>query len=116
MIINIFVINISLMKKLIILSALVFMGVLFVGATNNTPNSADEIISSSLVEQPSISTASGCIILTAPTDKTIKFYIYSITGQIIKTISVSSGETIVELPKGYYIVKCENWSKQAIVR
>lgn len=104
------------MKKFIISSVILFIGVIFVGATNTTPIISDEIISSPLIEQPSISTSSGCIILTAPTDKTIKFYIYSITGQIIKTVSVSSGELIVELPKGYYIVKCENWSKQAIVR
>ncbi|MBQ7042638.1 MAG: T9SS type A sorting domain-containing protein [Muribaculaceae bacterium] len=104
------------MKKLIV-SVIVFMGVLYIGATNNdTPNSTDENITSSLIEQPSISTSTGCITLSAPEDKTIKFYIYSITGQIIKTVTVSSGKTIIELPKGYYIVKCEQWSKQAIVR
>ena len=104
------------MKKFII-SVLVLMGVLFAGATNNnTPNPSDENITSSLNEQPSLSTSSGCIILTAPQSKTVKFYIYSITGQVVKIVSVSSGETIVELPKGYYIVKCEHWSKQAIVK
>lgn len=104
------------MKKLIILLAVLFSGCLFVGATNNTPNPADETTSFSLVQQPTISTTSVGIILTAPTDRSVKFYIYSITGQIIRTVFVSSGETFVELPKGYYIVKCENWSKQAIVR
>lgn len=104
------------MKKLIVL-AIVFIGVLFVRASNdNMPNPTDENITSSLIEQPSISTSTGCLILHAPADKTIVFYIYSITGQVIKTVSVSSGKTIVELPKGYYIIKCEQWSKQAIVR
>lgn len=104
------------MKKLIVL-AIVFIGALTIGATNNnTSNLTDENLTSSLIDQPTISTSTGCIILSAPEDKTIKFYIYSITGQVIKTITVSSGETIVELPKGYYIVKCDQWSKQAIVR
>ncbi len=104
------------MKKLIV-SVILFIGVLYSGATNNNmQNSDDGNIRSSLIEQPTISTSTGCIILSAPTDKTIKFYIYSITGQIIKIVSVSSSETIVELPKGYYIVKCEQWAKQAIVK
>ena len=104
------------MKRFFI-SAIICIGISVIGVANNSAsNSADENISSAIVEQPTISTLSGGISLTTPSDKPTKFLIYSITGQVIKTITVSSGEVIVELPKGYYIVKCENWSKQAIVR
>ena len=104
------------MKRFFI-SAIICIGISVIGVANNSAsNPTDENISSAIVEQPTISTLSGGISLTTPSDKTTKFLIYSITGQVIKTITVSSGEVIVELPKGYYIVKCENWSKQAIVR
>ncbi len=104
------------MRRLIF-AIFVIIGTSFGGfAENNALSPSEDNIVAQIPAQPTLKASSGQISLTVPADKTVKFYIYSITGQIVKTVSVSSGAAVVELPQGYYIVKCENWSKQAIVR
>ena len=44
------------------------------------------------------------------------FRIYSITGQVVKSLKMSEGSELIELPQGCYIVKCEAWSKKIIIR
>lgn len=48
--------------------------------------------------------------------KPIKFQIYSITGQLVKSVDLADGSVMVELPRGLYIVKCDLWSKQIVVK
>lgn len=46
------------------------------------------------------------------------FNIYSVTGQLIKTLHLS-GEAIasIDVPKGFYVVKCNSdWSRKVVVR
>lgn len=45
-----------------------------------------------------------------------RFNIYSITGQMIKSIEVLDNTVTIDLPKGFYIVKCDSWSKQLVIR
>lgn len=66
--------------------------------------------------QASVRASSGVITLTANSDEPICFQIYSITGQAIKNITISQGSATIELPRGYYIVKCDHWSKTVIVK
>lgn len=54
--------------------------------------------------------------LCAPGDTPALFHIYSITGQMIKTVTVDSTPMTIELYKGCYIVKCAQWAKQIVVR
>lgn len=68
------------------------------------------------VSQPTIKASNGSITLIVPSDNTIQFQIYSITGQAIKTVNAGYGSTTVDLPRGYYIVKCSYWSKTVIVK
>ncbi len=46
------------------------------------------------------------------------FSIYSITGQLIKTVRVSAGTRVtIDMPKGFYIVKCAGrWSRKVVVK
>ena len=46
------------------------------------------------------------------------FNIYSITGQLIKTVRVTAGTKVtIEVPKGFYIVKCAGkWSRKVVVK
>ncbi len=46
------------------------------------------------------------------------FNIYSITGQLIKTVRVSAGTKVtIDVPKGFYIVKCAGrWSRKVVVK
>lgn len=60
-------------------------------------------------------TATG-IELCAPGDTSALFHIYSITGQMIKSVMVDSVPMTIELYKGCYIVKCGQWAKQVVVR
>lgn len=63
----------------------------------------------------SVRPCAGYLEITATADAPMRFYIYSITGQLVKSIDVL-GTVQVELPHGYYIVKCSEWSKQVIVK
>lgn len=58
----------------------------------------------------------GQVELTACGDELVKFNIYSITGQLVKSVSFANGSIVVELPRGLYIVKCDKWSKQIVVK
>ena len=46
------------------------------------------------------------------------FSVYSITGQLMKVVRVPAGtHASLELPRGFYIVKCNNqWSRKVVVR
>jgi len=66
---------------------------------------------------PSAAGAVGQIVFTAG-NADATFSIYSITGQLIKVVRVSADQrATVEVPKGFYIVKCSNqWSRKVVVR
>lgn len=64
----------------------------------------------------SIKVGHGQAELTVNGSNPIKFQIYSITGQLVKSVDVADGSIIVELPRGLYIVKCDLWSKQIVVK
>lgn len=56
-------------------------------------------------------------VLTIRSDAASKFEIYSITGQLIRSLSVNAGATVkVELAKGFYIIKCESWTKRIVIK
>ncbi len=72
------------------------------------------------LEQASASVAvkggAGQIELSVTGGADVKFHIYSITGQLVKTVVVAEGSALVDLPRGLYIVKCDYCSKQVVVR
>ncbi len=64
-----------------------------------------------------VSTNSTGITLSIKGEKVERFYIFSITGQLVKTIDIEpAGVQSVELPRGCYIVKCSHWSKKVMVK
>lgn len=67
-------------------------------------------------ENASLRVVRGHIELTAQQGHTYTFQIYSITGQLVKSVTVTSSTEVISLPQGYYIVKCSEWSKKAVVR
>ncbi len=66
---------------------------------------------------PTAQGAEGRIIFTAG-NADATFNVYSITGQLVKVVRVSADQRVsVDLPKGFYIVKCSNqWSRKVVVR
>ena len=69
------------------------------------------------VTGPAVQGAEGRIIFTAGNNDAV-FNVYSITGQLVKVVRVSAEQRVsVELPKGFYIVRCGNqWSRKVVVR
>lgn len=63
-------------------------------------------------------TSSGLLLTVShSSDTPVRFMVYSITGQLIKSIDVAAGdEAAIDLPAGYYIVKTAQWSKRLVVR
>ena len=59
----------------------------------------------------------GTIVMVAG-DGDTTFNIYSITGQLIKTVRVNAGTRVtIDMPKGFYIVKCAGrWSRKVVVK
>ncbi|MBP5687390.1 MAG: T9SS type A sorting domain-containing protein [Muribaculaceae bacterium] len=51
-------------------------------------------------------------------DSDATFNVYSITGQLIKTVRVTAGTKVtIDVPKGFYIVKCAGrWSRKVVVK
>ncbi len=42
--------------------------------------------------------------------------VYALTGQVVKTMTISPGTVHIDLPSGYYIVKCNNMTQRVVVR
>ena len=59
----------------------------------------------------------GRIVLVAGSRDT-QFSIYSVTGQLIKTVRVNADQRLsVDVPKGFYVVKCSGqWSRKVVVK
>lgn len=58
----------------------------------------------------------GHITLFAGTNDVV-FSIYTITGQVVRVVRVAADSRVtLELPKGFYIVKCgSQWSRKVVV-
>lgn len=79
----------------------------------------DETVASQRMDTDiaSVSASSTGITLSVKGEKAERFYVFSITGQLVKTIDVdAAGVRTVELPRGCYIVKCSHWSKKVMVK
>ncbi|WP_278744453.1 T9SS type A sorting domain-containing protein [Muribaculum intestinale] len=101
------------MKKTFMTLMLV-TGLAFGSVTANAQSNADERISA-IDNTPSVRPSSGGIEITVQGESSSTFYIYSITGQMVKSVDIS-GNTFIDLPRGCYIIKCASWSKKVVVR
>lgn len=51
------------------------------------------------------------------TDEANNYYVYSITGQLIKTVRIAPDSNLtIELPQGYYIIRCQQWVRKILVK
>lgn len=104
------------MKRFLLIN-IVCMASAFSTVMSGTAIVADSQYSVSQKQGPTMRSVEGGIEFTVPDGSEIKFYIFSITGQMIKSLSVSSDtSSVAEVPAGCYIVKCEYWSKKILVR
>lgn len=66
--------------------------------------------------QPQIKVLKGQIEITVPGDEARQVAVYAITGQIVKNFAAAPGATVVDLPSGYYIVKCDRISCRVVIK
>lgn len=104
------------MNKLRKISIALFISVIALFPTMGIAMPINNDIAKIETVQPSITVNTGSISLTILGEEPVLFQIYSITGQIIKTITLDHGTISIDLPRGYYIVKCPYWSKTVIVK
>lgn len=83
-------------------------------------NKADmQQLQSAVVDNKASIESKNSAIIVANNDTGNNTYnVYSITGQLIKSFHLN-GDSVatVEIPKGFYVVKCNNeWSRKVIVR
>lgn len=68
-------------------------------------------------DDPTVVGGKGTIAMAAG-ESDATFNVYSITGQLIKSVKVSAGTKVtMDFPKGFYIVKCVGkWSRKVVVK
>ncbi len=99
------------MKKTLVNIAVAFMlSILSPAGLMSQPIDSDAV-ESVLTVKP----VGGGVQITVNDTDSHQFYIYSITGQMIKSVTVSES-AVVDLPQGCYIIKCKQWSKKIVVR
>lgn len=101
-------------RLLVIISLLTAMTTLPMAASS-VQEMNDDAITEVIDNSPTIKPVKGGLEITVSDGKAHEFYIYSITGQLVKRVKADYTLT-VELPQGYYIVKCSSWSKKIVVR
>ncbi len=102
------------MKRLLyILTLCVALAVGAVSATMAATPRIEQVSS----EETTVMGGKGTIAMVAG-DNDVTFNIFSITGQLIKTVRVNAGTKVtIDIPKGFYIVKCAGrWSRKVVVK
>lgn len=102
------------MRKAIITSTL--LATLLCAAPLSVAAAQTDGITAVTEPQPSVKVKKGGVELDVPEGMNCTFYIYSITGQLVQTVKLTSASEVIDLPQGCYIVKCKQWSKKVIVR
>lgn len=103
------------MKKLLMTLGIVACMVVPMTGAATGHAADDDMVSSVTTAAPEIKTVAEGIELTVTDGEVHHFYIYSITGQMVKSVDVAES-AVIDLPQGYYIVKCKEWSKKIVVR
>lgn len=67
-------------------------------------------------QQPQVRVVSGGVEIVVHGETDVHVTVYALTGQAVRTLEATPGVTSVDLPKGYYIVKCDNVSCRVIVK
>lgn len=102
------------MKRLLyILVLMVTLGVVMPSVTAFAEPRIEQVAS----DESAVVGGKGTIAMTAG-ESDATFNVYSITGQLIKSIKVNAGTKVtMEFPKGFYIVKCVGkWSRKVVVK
>ena len=90
--------------------------VLFAGAGAGLQAENASISQSVVVQQPQVRVLGNQVEITVPGSEDCQVSVYSLTGQVVKVVTAVPGVNIIDLPKGYYIVKCDRVSCRVVVK
>lgn len=65
---------------------------------------------------PTVRVVHGNVEITLAGDEHKQVQVFALTGQLVKSVTAAPGTTVIDLPAGYYIVKCDRLSQRVIVR
>ena len=85
-------------------------------ATLNATTSDGALNQTVVATQPQVRVVGSRIEISVSGDDDLDVTIYALTGQVVKTLKAIPGVTTVELPKGYYIVKCDRISCRVVLK
>lgn len=67
-------------------------------------------------DSPQVKVRAGGISIELPGEATQHVQIYALTGQVVKQFDAPAGQTLVELPAGYYIVRVGSYTVKVAVK
>ena len=104
------------MKSLILSILTLFIAVAPIAAFA-APSRQSDIATENIAETAELNVGRGSVELIAAPQRSAHFVIFSITGQAVKSANVDAGERVsIDLPAGYYIVKCADWSRRILIK
>lgn len=78
------------------------------------PAENNESVANVAVSKPIIRVIGSHVEITLQGNESRVVVCYSLTGQIVKTLTIHPGTTQIDLPTGYYIIRCERYSQRVI--
>ncbi len=67
-------------------------------------------------KETAIAASAGMLVISDSSGNGVKYTVYSITGQTVKTIIVKNESVAIRLPQGFYIVKSDNQTVKVVVK
>lgn len=80
------------------------------------PVPADAHRMTETAQQVQLKVVNGKVEIHVLSDESRRVEVYALTGQVVKTMEAQPGVNVIDLPAGYYIVKCDRLSQRVIVR
>lgn len=101
-----------------ILSAVALVACFAFGHQHVSASPADDDIDMEVgaAIEPTINVVGQQIEIEISDDSSHQLTVYALTGQIVKSEAVEYGRTLVDLPRGYYIVKVDKTVKRVIIK
>ncbi|MDE5567293.1 MAG: T9SS type A sorting domain-containing protein [Muribaculaceae bacterium] len=102
----------------LILSAVALMACFAFGQqrVSASPAGDDIEIAVDAAIEPTINVVGQQVEIEISDDSSHQLTVYALTGQIVKSETVELGRTLVDLPRGYYIVKVDKTAKRVIIK
>lgn len=102
----------TMLRALVLLGVLVCAEPIYAG-TEAMPADGAQV---EIVARPQIKVSNGQVEINLPGEEARQVMVFALTGQLVKSVTVQPGVTVIDLPAGYYIVKCDRLSQRVIVR